>query len=194
VNKSLYLFDFDHTLIKGDSFFYFLKHTQKRRKLILGTIKFTPRLVGKLFGLGDLDKLKESIFNFFFSGISEKQFNNYCLSFVPILQKLENPETIGVIKSISKVEAIIVVASASVSNWILPWAKLHNINIVIATDVDCLNGRLTGKFSTANCKGSEKKERIISRLDVNEYDKVVAFGNLPDDKYMFELADEVHVI
>ena len=72
-------------------------------------------------------------------------------------------------------------------------------------------GRLTGRFSTPNCLGKEKAMRVreylrkklldgkLETLLGNEEDdlkdfEISAWGNLPDDKWMLEMADHPHQV
>ena len=52
------------------------------------------------------------------------------------------------------------------------------------------NGKLTGKFSTKNCFGIEKVNRIKEKYNLSEYNVIYAYGNSSGDKEMLSIANE----
>jgi phosphoserine phosphatase len=58
---------------------------------------------------------------------------------------------------------------------------------LISTELEVIDGRLTGKFSTLNCNGKEKVKRIKEKYNLLEYDEIHVFGNSKGDFPMLEL-------
>ncbi len=52
------------------------------------------------------------------------------------------------------------------------------------------NGIVTGKFSTKNCYGIEKANRVQEVYNFDDYDHIYAYGDSRGDKELLELADE----
>ena len=79
----------------------------------------------------------------------------------------------------------IVIVSASISNYLKPWCDEMGFHL-ICTELEVKDGKLTGKFSTLNCNGTEKV-RIKEKYDLSIYDEIHMFGNSKGDFPMLEL-------
>ena len=53
----------------------------------------------------------------------------------------------------------IYVVTASMKDWIEPWASKHGVTVV-GTELETANGILTGRLNGANCRAAEKTRRI----------------------------------
>lgn len=98
--------------------------------------------------------------------------------------------------------------SASIDNWVRPFFKVRGLDgvRVLGTQIEVIDGRLTGKFKSNNCYGEEKVHRICKALttttanaygtpslsfDRTQYD-IEAFGDSRGDKEMLAFADKGH--
>ena len=82
------------------------------------------------------------------------------------------------------------IVSASIDNWVAPF--FQNV-LVLGTQIEVRNGRLTGKFLTPNCYGEEKVNRVKAVLkQPREHYYIVAFGDSRGDKELLTYADEAH--
>lgn len=98
--------------------------------------------------------------------------------------------------------------SASIDNWVRPFFKVRGLDgvRVLGTQIEVIDGRLTGKFKSNNCYGEEKVHRICEALtttaayaygtpslsfDRTQYD-IEAFGDSRGDKEMLAFADKGH--
>jgi len=85
---------------------------------------------------------------------------------------------------------LVMIVSASIDNWVAPF--FQNV-LVLGTQIDVRNGRLTGKFLTPNCYGAEKVNRVKAVLkQPREHYYIVAFGDSRGDKELLTYADEAH--
>ena len=84
-----------------------------------------------------------------------------------------------------------IVVSASVENWVKPFLPQAE---VLATKVETADGRLTGRFLTPNCYGSEKVRRIREVLTGarGQY-HIIAYGDSRGDSEMLNYADEAYL-
>lgn len=85
-----------------------------------------------------------------------------------------------------------IIISASLYEWIAPWAQANGINTVLSTQIETNSDtdRLTGRFSTPNCKGEEKVNRLNSLYpDRNSY-RLYAFGDSSGDEALLAYADK----
>ena len=58
---------------------------------------------------------------------------------------------------------------------------------LISTELEIIDGKLTGRFSTLNCIGKEKVRRLNEKYNLSEYDEIHVFGNSKGDLPMLEL-------
>ncbi len=70
-------------------------------------------------------------------------------------------------------------------NWLEAWREKHGIEL-ISTKWEMKDGIVTGKFSTKNCYGIEKANRVNEAYDLSDYDH----GDSRGDKELLALADE----
>ena len=118
------------------------------------------------------------------------QFDNYCRSFCKeYLPEFIHPKALDEIQKYKSDSASVFIVSASPENWIIPWASLLDVD-VIATKLESIDGKITGKIIGENCNGSEKVIRIKKAIDLSEFSEIVAFGDSKGDLEMLELADK----
>ena len=80
----------------------------------------------------------------------------------------------------------IVVVSASINNYLKPWCDKLGFEL-ISTELETVDGKLTGKFSTPNCNGFEKVIRINKKYNLSNYEEIHVFGNSKGDLPMLNL-------
>jgi phosphoserine phosphatase len=61
---------------------------------------------------------------------------------------------------------------------------------VIATEPEIKNGVLTGRFSTPNCYGQEKKRRFLEKYPDRDRYILYVYGDSNGDKELLEMADK----
>lgn len=183
------LFDFDGTITKKDSLKEFLFFYHGRSKVILGLIFLSPVLV--LYALKILPNhlAKQILLRFFFRNELASFFNAKCNDFVAqCIPKILQAEAIKRITQHLDNHETIVVVSASLENWIKPWSDQMGL-LCIATKLEVIENRITGRYSGNNCYGREKVRRIKERFNLSQFEKIIAYGDSQGDKEMFEIAD-----
>ena len=88
------------------------------------------------------------------------------------------------------------VVSASIDNWVAPFfcheENGHHLSIV-GTRIEVVDGKVTGRFLTANCYGPEKVRRVQALLSrARDHYHITAYGDSRGDKEMLQYADERH--
>jgi phosphoserine phosphatase len=63
---------------------------------------------------------------------------------------------------------------------------------VLGTQVEVIDGKLTGRFLSKNCYGQEKVNRILSLYPNRQEYNLTAYGDSRGDKEMLAFADESH--
>jgi HAD superfamily phosphoserine phosphatase-like hydrolase len=80
--------------------------------------------------------------------------------------------------------------SASADLWLKDWCTQEGIADLLATQLEVVNGVLTGNLASANCRGPEKVRRIQELLDIRDYERIFAYGDSSGDQEMLALAHE----
>ena len=180
MKKNIFLIDFDGTIIEGDSLIKFSYFS-------IGIIHFFKYWVKVIFLIpfysrSDLKQMFYSNFNEF----NLDDFNSLCSGFyTQKLRKLIKKSFMDFIKNINE-DSKVVIVSASISNYLKPWCDEMGLDL-ISTELEVVNGKLTGKFSTPNCNGKEKVRRIKEKYNLKEFDEIHVFGNSKGDLPMLEL-------
>ncbi len=184
--KNLVVFDFDGTITRRDSFLLLLRMTQSRMRFWRGVVVLLPRLVLSKVGLTDVSRTKEAVFGWFFAGIRAEEFEMWCENFADIIEGEIRPKVREYLKEGG------VIVSASVEDWIRPWASRYGMG-VIGTRVEVRDGKLTGRFCSLNCKGSEKVRRLLeARPEIARGRKdwhITAYGDSKGDKELLDFAN-----
>ncbi len=186
----LALFDFDGTITEKDSFLDFIAFTFGKSKLYSCLFFKSPLLIANRLGLINSQKAKESVLSHFIAGMPVDEFthlgNEYCQTQIENIVKKEAREMIAWHQSQGH---RIIVVSASVRHWLQPWCDKHKLELV-CTDLSVLDNKLTGKIEGLNCKGQEKVNRLKTLLNLEDYEKISAYGDSSGDKEMLDIADE----
>jgi len=189
--KTIVAFDFDGTLTKKDSFIEFIKFSKGKAIFFLNLPFLFFIWMSIQLKIINIDIAKERMFNHFFKGMSLREFNIKCESFSSVIDKVLKKEAIKTINGFKKPNYKIMIVSASIENWIQPWASKKGIDIVIATKIERNNQNiLTGRFNSKNCKGEEKVHRILEMFPNRESYKLISFGNSIGDKELIEFSNK----
>lgn len=187
--KIIAAFDFDGTITKYDSLLFFIWYSVNMFKLSFGTLKMLPTLMLYKLKIIPNYKAKEKLFGMFYRNLTLTAFDDLGVRFIPQLNKMIKPEALKRLDWHRQTGHEIVIISASVENWIKPWAKANGINTVLATQIEVKNQKLTGKFLSKNCYGAEKVNRLLSQFpNKNEYE-LYFYGDSNGDKELLAIAD-----
>jgi HAD superfamily hydrolase (TIGR01490 family) len=189
--KIVAAFDFDGTITNKDTLLEFISYTKGKKKLYRGLIKFLPYLILMKLKLYPNWKLKEIIFSYYFKGISLNQFNEWGENFSIKISSIVRPKAVLAIENHLKNGDNVIIISASIENWIIPWAKKIGLINVLSTKIEVdKTGKLTGKFLTKNCYGLEKVKRLIEIYPNKESFELIAYGDSNGDKELIKFADK----
>jgi HAD superfamily hydrolase (TIGR01490 family) len=187
----LVAFDFDGTLTTKDTLLEFVRFTHGLPRLILGVLRYSPLLLLMKMGLYSNGKLKELIFAYFYGGESYEQFVLWGKNFSHLAESMQNMPMIQRLQwHVSKGHTVCIV-SASVDEWVRPICLKLGVDEVIATRVEVSSeGKLTGRFSTPNCYGAQKVERLLEVYPRCSISYLYAYGDSQGDKELLAFADE----
>ena len=189
--KHLVAFDFDGTITSKDTLLEFIKFSKGKFKFLCGLLLFLPLLIAYKLKIYSNWKMKQKVFSYYFKGMPLSEFNNLCQDFADNNMNIIRPKAIKQINEYIKQDFEITIVSASIENWVLPFANKLRINNVIGTQVET-NKRniLTGNFSTSNCYGKEKVNRLLKNYPDRENYYLIAFGDSNGDSELLNFADE----
>jgi len=186
----LAIFDFDGTLTTKDSLNEFLKYSVSKPTYYINMLIFAPLFVLYKLKILDNSYTKEKLFKLFFDNMDENEFKTLAQNFskqkIPTIIR---DEIYTKFKQHIKEGNRVIVVSASIECYLMPWTKQENVEL-LSTQLLFENGRFKGKFLTKNCHGIEKLKRINAHLDTTKYKEIFAYGDSDSgDKYIWKIAD-----
>lgn len=186
--KKIAFFDFDGTITTKDTMFELIRHQKGNTRFYLGFLLHIPVFAAMKLRLLSKQAAKEKLIGHFFKGVAMPLFQTGCDDFAAEkLPALIRPEALAEIQKLKTEGFEIVVVSASVENWIKAWAGQAGIKL-IASNLECIDGKLTGKLLGKNCNGVEKAVRIKAAYNIAEFDEIYCYGDSAGDKEMLALA------
>ncbi|MEN7549612.1 HAD-IB family hydrolase [Rapidithrix thailandica] len=188
--QPLAVFDLDGTITRKDTFLEFIKFTHGKARLYMNFALISPLVLLYFLKLYNNTKLKELVLGLFYKGEKLDELNrlgrNFALKEIPRLcfpamsERLEWHKAEG---------HKIVILTASCSVWVKAWCDANGYQL-IATELEAIQGVVTGKLKTENCYGKAKVTRLYEELNLAQYDYKYAYGNSNSDKYYIEMASE----
>ena len=208
MKKKIYCFDFDGTLTTSDTLLEFIKYAKGKGRFLMVFLMYSPLLVLMKLHLYPNWKAKQQIFAHLFAGMRIEKFDALCRGFAEESQHLLRPKGITLMHEALVAGAQVFIVSASIDNWVRPFFEIRNLKgiQVLGTQIEVVDGKLTGRFKTRNCYGEEKVNRIIQTLtttqapggdtvpqnSIRSQYEIEAFGDSCGDKEMLAFAHQGH--
>ena len=213
MKKKIYCFDFDGTLTTSDTLLEFIKYAKGTSRFRMVFLMYSPLLVLMKLHLFPNWKAKQLIFAHLFAGMRIEKFDALCRDFAEEYQHLLRPKGVTQVHEALVAGAQVFIVSASIDNWVRPFFKVRGLDgvRVLGTQIEVIDGRLTGKFKSNNCYGEEKVNRITEALSaspsatspaftsspasasfVRSQYEIEAFGDSRGDKEMLTFANKGH--
>ncbi len=191
-SKTLVLFDFDGTLTTSDTLFSFTRFAVGDGTFFIGLLWLAVPMVLNKIKILSAQTTKELFLAHYFRGKTVAWFEAKGKDFAEsVLPGLIRSPVIEVIESYKQKGFTLFIVSASVVEWIQPWAVSLGLK-VLGTRLVIKDGKISGKISGLNCNGIEKVNRIKQEVDLTEFDKIIAYGDTSGDEPMLALAHERH--
>ena len=190
--RKIYAFDFDGTLTTKDTLLEFIRFAKGSGQMFRGFLLFSPLLLLMKLHLYPNWKAKQQVFSYFFKGMNIDDFNALCTHFAEQNKHLLRPAGIEKVRqAIEEEQATVLIISASVDNWVRTFFDEIDKKIqVLGTQIEIKGGRLTGRFTTKNCYGQEKVNRLTALYPHREAYELIAFGDSRGDKELLDFADK----
>ena len=189
--RKVYAFDFDGTLTTRDTLLAFIRYACGTRAFLLGFLRYAHQLVLMKLGFYPNWKAKQHIFSYFFKDIDLEAFNTLCRQFAADNRQLLRPQGLQLVAQALHEGADVLIVSASIDNWVQPFFPEVT---VLSTQIEVIDGRLTGRFLTKNCYGQEKVNRILALYPDRRSYHLTAYGDSRGDKELLAFADDPHWI
>lgn len=185
--KKIAFFDFDGTITTKDTLLEVIKHQKGKALFYAGFLLNTPILIGLKLKMVSNQKAKERMLRHFFRGMDITAFQQNCDKFIDeALPPMIRMDAIGEIQKLKAEGFEVVVVSASPANWIKKWTDTNGLGL-IATNLQCANGALTGYIDGINNNAEEKVARINAAYNLAEYQEIYCYGDSSGDKPMLAL-------
>ncbi|KAA0943913.1 MULTISPECIES: HAD-IB family hydrolase [unclassified Pseudomonas] len=190
--KVLSVFDFDGTLTHHDSFVPFLKFafgkwefSRRMLKLAVPGVRFLLRQISR-------DELKAQLIRTFMTGVEkawvQQKAEEYCQA---NWARLMRPAGVQSVEDEIGSGAVVTLCSASPALVLQPFADRLGIKL-IGTELEVVDGVLTGRLTGNNCRCENKVLRLEAVYgDLGEY-RLRAWGDTRGDRELLAAAQDAH--
>ena len=188
-------FDFDGTLTRRDTLVPFLGRACGMQDLSRALRRVAPLAVrartGRLDGeLHHRDASKGALLHELLAGREAAWLAHEGRRYATTLGPRLRPEMVEQVRWHRDAGHELVIVSASLEAYLLPFAAAHGFHHVIAVRLEAgASGHLTGALDGPNVRGAEKAVRLRAWLDGDEPDVLWAYGNSSGDRELLAMAD-----
>lgn len=190
--KVLSVFDFDGTLTRHDSFVPFLKfafgkRAFSRRMLMLAvpSARFVARRMSR-------DELKAQLISTFLTGVQAKWVQEQAVKFCALYwPRLMRPAGLLAVAAEVEAGAEVTLCSASPALVLQPFAERLGIKL-IGTELEVVDGLLTGRITGNNCRCENKVLRLEAVYGPLSQYRLKAWGDTRGDHELLAAAQDPH--
>lgn len=184
-------FDFDGTLVKGDSLIPYLGYAAGWPKTVAA---FGASLVKPEDGHPDWRTgVKAALLRRTLAGIPYEQARAAARKLAPL--RVWKPLAHKALLKHKADGFTIIVATGALELYIHQLLEELPVDLVLATEMEVKNGVLTGAIQGGNCVRQEKARRVAAYLKTHgPFDVTYGYGNAPHDLAMLALLDHATVI
>ena len=188
----IHAFDFDGTLTRSDSLLGIIRHQRGTSGLMRVLILHAPKLLMMKAGQYPNWKVKQKVFRMCFGGMTLDDFNALCEDYARKQKGILRTDGMRCVDEALRRGCKVVVISASIDNWVRPFFQGREGIEIAGTQIEVVDGKLTGRFLTRNCYGSEKVARLLELYPDRKSYRLVAYGDSRGDRELLAYADEAH--
>ena len=190
--RKIYAFDFDGTITNCDSLIAIIRYVSGSRRLLLWILSHLHLLLLMKAGLYSNNKLKQQLCRHIFAGMTADALSSKAKDFAHDNSHILRPLAMTTIKSALAEGSTVCIISASPSIWVRPFFHSCPGIEFLCTEMETVNGMITGKFIGSNCYGQEKVNRLLSRHPDRDKYELLAFGDSRGDRELLAFADHSH--
>ncbi|MDQ9022242.1 HAD-IB family hydrolase [Acinetobacter sichuanensis] len=192
-HKNLALFDFDGTLCKKDSFTGFIFYALSKRHIVKQGIKILPWIQAYYLKVYPADAMRPKLFKAMFKDADADEILELAEEYSTRLMAQLDPAIYQQLLIHQENGDDVVLVSASIDIYLEAICQILNIDL-ICTGTEIKNGLFTGSYSTLDCSCDQKRLRVLEKYDLNQYNKIYAYGNSEEDLDMLSLADFKYMV
>lgn len=189
--RRVVVFDFDGTLTKKDTMLEFIAFVKGRHYLLWTLFLCLPHLLLMKLRLISNEKVKRRFLINALGHINRAQMQQYGECFAERIDEIIRKDIFDMLSYHHSNGDIIYIVTASMEEWVKPWALSKGIHGVMSTKMSYdQDNKFDGSFSTKNCYGKEKVLRLLAvEPNRSEY-HLTAYGDSKGDREMIEFADK----
>jgi phosphatidylglycerophosphatase C len=185
-------FDFDGTLIRGDSFMPFLVQAVGPRRF--GTVVIgSSASAARAYRRGRRDASKAVLVRRLLAGYPAERLSELGQRYGGLLAQRIRPPMAGRVAWHRSQGHRLVIVSASLAVYLRPTGQALGFDAVLATELEVgADGLLTGRLQGANVRGAEKSARLAAWLDREmpvTARQLWAYGDSAGDRELLAMAD-----
>lgn len=189
-DRAIVAFDFDGTLTVRDSFTAFLRWRAGAGGWALGLVRMAPALAGYARDR-DRGRIKAASVKEFLGGVARTELEAEAEQFAEaVWTDFMRPDALEVWNDWGARGAHRVIVTASPETTVAPFARRLGAEALLGTRLTFDDqDRVTGAFSSANCRGEEKVRRL-REVYGDPVRLAAAYGDTSGDTEMLAIADE----
>jgi phosphatidylglycerophosphatase C len=193
VGPDVVVFDFDGTLTHADSFLHFIRYVTSPPRLLRGFAVAAPALLGYALRIVPNWAAKEALLRATVGEMDAEELATAGQRFATDrLPRLLRRGAVARIASHRARGRRLVLVSASLEVYLLPWATAAGFDDVLATRLETRGGVVTGRLLGRNCYGDEKVARLRELLGDLSSCVIHAYGDSRGDRDLLEIARYRH--
>ncbi len=187
--RPIVAFDFDGTLTIRDSFTQFLRWRAGRRGWALGLVKMAGATAAYARDR-DRGAIKAASVKVFLQGVDRSALEADAARFADhVWDKFMRPDALQVWDDWGRKGAYRVIVTASPDLTVAPFARRLGAEGLLGTHLSFdADDRVTGAFSSANCRGEEKVRRLHEAFGA-DLTLAAAYGDTSGDTEMLAVAE-----
>lgn len=196
-NNIVVYFDFDGTITTRDTLLPFLVFVVGWRKLILKIYILLPIILIYWGRLITNEQAKQMILRVLLKDYSVELLNFKAEEFATVkLDVFLRADVYAKLKKHLELQHTVILVSANLAIYLRHWAYKHKIDAVIATEIEIIEEKFTGKLLTHNCYGVYKTQRVNEFLEQFDLDFAYsyAYGNSRGDYELLDYADKAYFV
>lgn len=179
-------FDLDGTLAQHDTLTPFLRLVAGRARVLGAVARSAPAIARAARDRSERDAAKEQVLRSTLRGYTVEAIEAAAARYAPTVPLRD--DVIASLRDHQRQGHETLLISASPAIYVGAIADHLGIHHVVATELEIVDGVLTGRYAGRNCRHEEKLTRLLEWLGDRDVE-LHAYGNSPDDDPMLDRAD-----
>lgn len=185
------VFDLDKTLTVRDCVFPFMRRVGGSARILSVVVTRAPQVIKGVMRR-DRDFLKALFVRGVFEGLSVEEVDAEGVAFAhKVATSWMRPDVAARLRWHQDQDHVVLLVSASLAPYAEPLGELLELDGVLCTRIESVDGYFTGNLVGANCRGVEKVERIVEwcrEAGVSPDSIQYAYGDSEGDRPMLAMA------